>query len=159
MPRIDFPRSTPLVARGGSAFTPRPVKTVRNDFPPSRALGRKISLNNLGAAYAAVAAEQLFDLEADDETMEELEDFDVDDSNTSYGSGGSFPGLARLGAPVEHNTPTLSKLEGAIDLSSTTESAAELALPEQDDEDEDEDDVDFELDEEDVELELDMCVS
>ncbi|CAK9781729.1 hypothetical protein CC85DRAFT_267591 [Cutaneotrichosporon oleaginosum] len=106
VPRADFRKTpAPVVARGGTAFTPRPTR-VREASPasPSR-LGRKISLNNLGPAYAAVEAETLH-LEVD-EAVEELDDSQGDstfastDSYPGLASSSSFPGFAKLGPPVE----------------------------------------------------------
>lgn len=159
---LDFGRgSTPLVARGGSAFTPRPVKTAKEEFSPSRALGRKISLSNLGAAYAAVAAEEQLQLEADDETMEELEDFDERDTSvSSYGSGNgprAFPGLAKLESPVElvstaresssaEVEQVLDALDSpAVDSPVIDTPAVDLGPPDEDEYDED-DEVELELD-------------
>jgi hypothetical protein len=151
VPRVDFRSApAPVVARGGAAFTPRPVR-VREASPASpNRLGRKISLNNLGAAYAAVEAEQTLHLEAleADEAVEELEDFE--DADDTFGSGsypglarsGSFPGLARLGPPVE--------LQSAP--------APRAPQPEEEDRD-DEADVEYELDADEVDLELDMWVT
>ncbi|BEJ00441.1 hypothetical protein CcaverHIS631_0502980 [Cutaneotrichosporon cavernicola] len=151
LPRVEFRSTpTPVVARGGAAFTPRPSR-FREPSPssPSR-LGRKISLNNLGPAYAAVEAEQTLHLEAV-EGMEELEDFD-DDGDSTFSSASSFPGLAslssfpgraRLGPPVE----LLSASE--VVAASETEVVPEPAA-------EEEEEVEYQLDEDEVDLELDI---
>ncbi|GMK55879.1 hypothetical protein CspeluHIS016_0209350 [Cutaneotrichosporon spelunceum] len=152
LPRVDF-RSTPapVVARGGAAFTPRPSR-FRETSPssPSR-LGRKISLNNLGAAYAAVEAEQTLQYEAE-EAVEELEDFDADGDSTfsstisfpGLASFGVFPGRARLGAPAE--------LLGAAEADAVSQAEDPLEPGEE----EEEVVVEYELDEDEVDLKLDI---